>query len=275
MSFLPPIRARFFAPTSFLGALLCALLLALAPAARAQEARVSLGVAGGAQLPLSVSDRFAPRFERTDSPQNSGPTYLVHQRPKVAMNLQLEALIRTMFIRYRFSRGGWGDDRIRCAPDASAPGSATRLPSGDFDDRSINYDCGVDRERMDANPDRRARNSHQILVGVEVRAIVPWRIIPYGSIGGGLALTQYTPAEQSSAVRFGLTVIGGGGLLFPIDRNISVYFETHYALTLMSRGGNYSLRAGRAVAADRSVLSAVIDPLHALDFTLGVRFRIR
>lgn len=241
----------------------------------AQEARVSMGVGGGVNLPLSVSERFVPRFQDFGTGTIQGQSYLVHQRPAPAMSLQLEALIRTMYIRYRFNRGGWIDDTLRCVPSSDNTGSALLLPSGEIDDRSMLYDCSVDRHRVSPDPDRRRRSTHHIVAGIEIRAVERFRLIPYATVGGGMILTQYHPAAQGSSVRFGLNVQGGGGVYFPIDRNLSVFAETQYSLTLMGRGGNYSLRAGRAVAANKTVLSAVIDPQHAFDVMVGIRFRVR
>lgn len=250
-------------------------LLAILPKAHAQDARISLGVAGGANLPVSVSERFVPRFEDVDYGGTSAPTLLVHQRPRAGVNLQVEALIRTMHLRYRFTRNSWGADRLRCAPAADNTAIALRLPNGEFDDRAMTYDCDPERLRLRSDPARRALNRHQLLVGIEAPALPRWRVVPYASAGGGIVLTQYHSADQDSSIRLGLNVYIGGGFSVPIDKSVTLYLESHYALTLMARGGNYSLRAGRAVAANRTVLSAAIDPLHAFDIMAGIRLRIR
>ena len=241
----------------------------------AQATRIALGVSGGTSVPLSATDRFVPRFEDLATTTATGPTFLVHQRPRTGMNLQVEATIRNMYLRYRFSRAAWAQDRVRCRPADPSSGDATLLPNGEYDDRTMAYDCDGERARMARDPDRRNRHSHSILAGLEFQALDPWRVIPFATIGGGLVLTQYHPESQNSAIRPGIAVQVGGGLLFPVDRNVTIYIETQYNLTLMTRGGNYSLRAGRAVAAGRTVLSAVVDPIHAVDATIGIRFRIR
>lgn len=250
------------------------LVVAIASPAAAQEARVSLGVAGGVDLPLSPSDRFVPTFDDL-SLGTTGQTLLVHQRPSVGMRLQLETVIGNLAIRYGFQRNGWRSDRIRCRPVDATTGPAHLLPNGEFDDRSMDYDCGGSRSKQASDHERRPRLVHTIEAATEIAAIRPTRVIPYASIGGGIALTTYQTASQNNALRMGVMALIGGGLRVPFDRNFSLIVETRYNLTLMARGGDYSLRAGRAVAAHKSVMSAAIDPYHAIQAVVGLRVRVR
>lgn len=240
----------------------------------AQEARISIGVGGGVGLPLSASDRFVPRFADADFVGDHNPTVLVHQVPKLGMLLQLDALIGNLSIRYAFQRYGWQRDRIACSP-ADDAANATRLPNGEFDDRMMDYHCARPRGRMAAPDDRRALQMHQISGAYEIAAVQPRILIPYASIGAGILLTTFQTASQNNALRPGLMLAIGGGVRIPFDRNISMFIETRYALHLMARGGDYSLRAGRAVAADKTILSATIDPLHSIQALIGFRLRVR
>lgn len=261
------IRTRFAA----FGLALCL----LGSPAQAQDARISLGVGGGVALPLSPSDRFVPRFADADVVGDRGATLLTHYRPKTGMLLHLEALIGNLSIRYTFQNYGWKSDRIACRPTEGGNAQASRLPNGEFDDRQITYNCNVGRDRIGAQDNRRSLSVHQISGATQFVAIQPRVIIPYATIGGGLLLTNFQTANQNTAVRPGLSFLVGGGLRIPFDRNFSMFIETRYALHLMARGGDYSLRAGRAVAAEKTVLSAVIDPLHSLQAIVGLRMRVR
>lgn len=241
----------------------------------AQEARISVGVGGGVSVPMSASDRFVPRFIDASFAGNANPTYLVHLRPKPGMLLQLEALIGRLSIRYSFQRFGWNSDRIACRPGGDPPGTALLLPNGEYDDRALSYQCERPRERIAAEEARRALSMHQLSGAMEFVAIRPRVIIPYATIGGGLLLTTFQMSAQNNTLRPGLAILVGGGLRIPFDRNISMVIEARYALHLMARGGDYSLRAGRAVAAEKTVLSATVDPMHAFQSTISFRMRIR
>lgn len=263
--------------TRTLLAIVALLLLCVAAprALYAQEARISVGVGGGGAVPMSASDRFVPRFTDVGFAGNEHPTSLVHLRPKTGMLLHLEALIGRLSIRYSFQRFGWNSDRVACRPAGDPPGTALLLPNGEFDDRALSYQCERPRERIAPEEARRALSMHQISGAVEFVAIRPRVVIPYATIGGGLLLTTFQASAQNNTLRPGLALLAGGGLRIPFDRNISLVIEARYALHLMARGGDYSLRAGRAVAADKSVLSATIDPMHAFQSTISIRIRIR
>lgn len=250
-------------------------LLCTAFPAAAQEARISLGVAGGVGVPIGPSDRFVPRFVDPNYVGDRMPTQLVHFRPKTGMVLQLEALIGRLSIRYAFERFGWRDDRIACAPASNNPNDAILRPNGEYDDRGILYDCGPNTGTVSADSGRRALQIHQLSGAMEFVAIRPRMFIPYATVGGGILLTTFHTSTQNNALRPGLSLLVGGGLRIPFDRNISMFIEARYGLHLMARGGDYSLRAGRAVAADKSVLSATLDPLHNIQAVIGFRLRVR
>lgn len=279
LSLLSPLQARVLprarrrVATATLAVV--ALLVLLVPSAYAQEARVSLGAGAGMELPLSPSDRYAPTFAPPTMAGGVGPTLLVNQRPSVGLRLQLEAVIGDLAVRYGFHGTGWRKDRIRCVPAEGSPGRATLLPNGEFDDRTMDYDCRAPHAKQEPDADRRTRVVHTIEAATEIPALRPTRVIPYASLGGGLALSTYQTASQNTGIRLGVVAIVGGGLRIPIDRNVAIIFETRYSLTLMARGGDYSLRAGRAVAANKTVLSAVIDPYHGFQTSVGIRVRVR
>lgn len=241
----------------------------------AQQTRIAIGAGGGVAVPIGPSERFVPRWENTEYGGLQAPTQLVHYRPKAGMAFHLETAIRELNIRYSFQRYLWKRDRVACVPAEDNANDAVLLPNGEFDDRNVLYRCQAGGDRIQADPTRRALFVHQLDVSYAFVAIRPRVIIPYAKVGGGVLLTMFHPSEQNSNVRLGLSILAGGGLRVPLDRNISLYLETQYALHLMSRGGDYSLRAGRAVAADKTVLSALFAPMHAVQAIVGIRVRVR
>lgn len=250
-------------------------LVVATPSAMAQQTRIAIGVGGGVYTPMGPSDRFAPRWRNPEYTGQQAPTQLVHYRPKPGMGFHIETAIRELNIRYTFQRYQWKQDRVACRANEDDFGGAPLLPNGEFDDRNVQYDCDVPKDRISADPTRRPLQLHQLNVSYSFVAVRPRTIIPYATIGGGLLLTTFHTSVQNSNIRLGVSVIAGGGLRIPIDRNISLYFEAQYALHMMSRGGNYSLRAGRAVAADKTVLSSLFDPMHSLQAIIGIRVRVR
>jgi|GEM_PF-5196725 len=253
----------------------CTLVLWIATPASAQHTRIAIGAGGGVSAPIGPSDRFAPRWYNPEFTGAQGPTQLVHYRPKPGMAFHVETAIRELNIRYTFQRYQWRKDRVACIPSEQNTGDATRLPNGEYDDRNVLYQCGLDKETVDAKAGRRPLQLHQLSVSYNFVAVRPQIVIPYAKIGGGLLLTTFHTSVQNNNIRLGASIIAGGGLRVPIDRNISLYLETQYALHLMSRGGNYSLRAGRAVAVNHTVLSAIFDPMHSFQAILGIRVRVR
>lgn len=252
-----------------------ALFCAVFSTAHAQQTRIAIGAGGGMSVPIGPSERFIPRWENPEYNGLQAPTQLVHYRPKLGMAFHLETSIRELTIRYTFQRHLWKRDRVACVPAEDNVYDAVLLPNGEFDDRNVLYHCDAGGARIPADPSRRAHLVHQLDVSYAFVAVRPRIIIPYAKVGGGVLLTMFHPSEQNNSIRLGLSVLAGGGLRIPLDRNISFYVETHYALNLMSRGGDYSLRAGRAVASDKTVLSALFSPMHTIQATVGIRVRVR
>lgn len=253
----------------------CALSLGLISAAHAQQTRIAVGAGGGVMVPFGPSDRFAPRWENPEYNGYNAPTQLVHYRPKTGMGFHLETSIRELNIRYTFQRYQWKQDRVACTPSDDNLGEASLRPDGEYDDRNMQYTCGGGGETLAAESSRRPLQIHQLNVSYAFAAVRPQVVIPYAKVGGGILLSTFHASEQNNRIRLGVSLIAGGGLRIPLDRNISLYAEAQYAMHLMSRGGDYSLRAGRAVAADKTVLSALFDPLHSLQAIVGIRVRVR
>lgn len=253
----------------------CVLLGAAMPDAFGQQTRIAIGAGGGVMVPFGPSDRFAPRWANPEYSGQNAPTQLVHYRPKPGMGFHLETSIRELNIRYTFQRYQWKRDRVACVPSDDNTADASLRPNGEFDDRNMRYNCGGGGDKISAESARRPLQVHQLNVSYNFAAVRPQTVIPYAKVGGGILLTTFHSSVQNNNIRLGVSLLAGGGLRIPLDRNISLYAEAQYALNLMSRGGDYSLRAGRAVAANKTVLSAVFDPMHALQAIVGIRIRVR
>lgn len=245
------------------------------PTALGQQTRIAVGAGGGVIVPFGPSERFAPRWQDPEFNGVTGPTQLVHYRPKPGMAFHLETAIRALNIRYTFQRYLWKQDRVACTPHVDNTGRSQYLPNGEFDDRSMRYTCGGSGETVSHEQGRRALVLHQLNASYSFAATRPRVVIPYAKIGGGLLLTTFHPSVQNNHVRLGLSILAGGGLRVPIDRNVTLYVEVQYGLHLMSRSGDYSLRAGRSVAADKTVLSTLFEPMHTLQAIIGIRVRVR
>ncbi len=239
------------------------------------DARISLGVGGGAGVPFGPSSRFAPRWVEPDFNGSQGETMLTHYRPAAGMMLHLEILIQHLHIRYNFHRYGWRSDTIACTPADDNTGIAYLRPDGEFNDRTMSYHCGGDQGRIARASSRRPLMMHDLGVGWDFQAVRAQYVIPYAHIQAGLLLTTFHISDERNTPRLGMAFKGGGGLYVPIDQTIGVYVEAMYALHVMSRGDNYGLRAKRAVEAHKSIMSVLFDPMHALQFSLGLRVRIR
>lgn len=253
----------------------CAALCLYVPTALGQQTRIAVGAGGGVVVPFGPSERFVPRWHDPEFNGVQAPTQLVHYRPKPGMAFHLETTIRALNIRYTFQRYLWKQDRVACVPRENSDGTSRYLPNGEFDDRSMDYACSGAGDTISHESGRRALLIHQLNASYSFAAIRPRVVIPYAKVGGGLLLTTFHPSVQNNSVRLGVSVLAGGGLRVPIDRNVTLYVEAQYGLHIMSRGGDYSLRAGRAVAADKTVLSTLFDPMHTLQAIVGIRVRVR
>lgn len=245
------------------------------PSSFGQQTRIAVGAGGGVSVPFGPSERFVPRWQDETFHGVRGPTQLVHYRPKLGMAFHLETTIRALNIRYTFQRYLWKQDRVACLPHDDNLGSAQYLPNGEFDDRSMRYACHGGGEKISRENERRPLLVHQLNASYSFAAVRPRLVIPYAKVGGGLLLSTFHPNVQNADIRLGVSILAGGGLRIPIDRSVTLYIEAQYGLHVMSRGGDYSLRAGRAVAADKTVLSTLFEPMHTLQAIVGIRVRVR
>ena len=264
------------------GAVLIAVLsFALGPRDAAAQIRgLAIEAAGGLAVPLSPTYNAAPELHRSLEQDGAGPSLLANRTNQAGLNTRLAVLLGSLELSYSLFNLGWRHDTIVCDTMRDGTGAyadtAYRLPDGNIDDRGVRYVCPEQRARVDtSNLGRRPLTVHNIAFGL--RGVVPLslRFSLYGAAGAGFALTNHHPDERVRRVRPGVSTHAGGGVDFEVSPQVHIAVDARYQLLLLARAGDYSLNAGRAVARDRTVLAAVLDPLHLFSATLALRLTLR
>ena len=265
------------------------LLLALPSLSHAQS-RFGLELDLGADVPLGPTMRSVVSLEtQPDSGDEAvGTPRLSNRRNRVGVHAGLSAHVGTLEVEYRFERFAWNGARVRCLGDRDA----RQLPNGEFEDAEVRYNCSVPNDTVVYDgEDLRPLVFHHLIVAprfyLRSRAVQagtadgddapvkrdPMRL--YLSAGGGLSVAQYDDPNLGGTTRVGFNVGGATGVEFPVERRLSIGLELRYMLSLVSVPSSPSASSGRAVATQRNVLGALMDPIHRLGLNLTFRFDFR
>lgn len=287
-----PSRARPLAPSPspvslrVLAALGFVVVALAAPEASAQS-RFGLELDFGGQFPLSPSVRSVVSLDsETDVGQQAvGVPRLADRLNRPGFALGATALVSTLEIRYRFERFAWRGARVRCVGDRQAQ----QLPNGEIDDAEVRYDCGV--QAFDVTlpgEDGSALGMHHLSVGPRFylrrdarttirdgEVVERNRARIYGLPFAGFTLAQQQDPGLGPQLRAGVNLGAGGGLEFPLDRRVALALDARYTLSMVGGSSSPNARAGRAIAAERNVLGALMDVYHRVGLNLGIRIDFR
>ena len=281
-------RASIHAMRPLRTAIVCFILIL--PTLGNAQSRFGLELDLGADVPLGPTMRSVVSLEtQPDSGDEAvGTPRLSNRRNHVGVHAGLSAHIGTLEVEYRFERFGWNGARVQCVGDRDA----RQLPNGEIEDAEVRYDCSVPNDRIVYEGEElRPLSFHHLIVSPRfyLRSRTPVALStdteeapakrnpprPYGSAGGGLSIAQYDDPNLGGTPRVGFNVGGGGGVEFPIERRLSIGLEMRYMLTFVSVPASPSGSSGRAVATERNVLGALMDPIHRLGINLSFRFDFR
>lgn len=264
-----------------------ACLWATSAAAQSQFG-LQLDVGGDLALGPSVRSVVSLDTEADSGDESVGVPRLSDRRNRVGLHAGLTAHIGSLAVAYRFERFAWNGARVRCVGDRDA----RQLPNGEIEDAEVRYDCDVPREIITyPSEDQRALVMHHLIIGPRFYLRQRPRLLTtsgdeppeekrrparvFGTAGGGATIAQYEEPNLGRTSRFGFNLGGGGGVEVPIDRRLSVGVELRYMLSMISVPTSSSSSAGRAVATERNVLVALMDPIHRATLNLSFRFDFR
>lgn len=265
------------------------LLCLWAPSLSAQsQFGLQLDLGGDLALGPTMRSVVSLDTEADSSDESVGIPRLSDRRNRVGIHAGVTAHIGNLAVSYRFERFAWNGARVRCIGDRDAQ----QLPNGEIEDAEVRYDCDVPREIITyRSEDQRALVMHHLIIGprfyLRQRARLlttsgedapedkrrPARV--FGTAGGGATIAQYEEPNLGRTSRFGFNLGGGGGVELPIDRRLSVGIELRYMLSMISVPTSSSSSAGRAVATQRNVLVALLDPVHRATVNFSFRFDFR
>jgi hypothetical protein len=263
-------------------------VIAAAGAPVQAQSRFALELDLGFDQPLSPSVHDAVLLSDAESGETSasaGTPILVNRLNRPGFHVGVSALISTLEVRYRFERFAWRGARALCEGDREA----ARLPNGEVEDAEVVYSCTRPGERISVPGDEEgALTFHHVSVGPRFYLRRPQRSVVrdgvlverdrtrlYGILNGGVTLAGYEDPNLGRRLKPGLNAGAGGGAEFQVDRRISIAFDVRYTLSMVAGSSSPTVRAGRAAANDRNVVSALFDVYHRVGANLGFRFDFR
>lgn len=250
------------------------------------QSRFGLELDLGADAPLGPTMRSVISLETQPEAGDEavGVPRLSNRRNRVGVHAGLSAHVGTLEVEYRFERLAWNGARVQCVGDREA----RQLANGEVEDAEVRYDCEVANDRIayDGENERPLLFHHLIIsprfyLGSMASVLsedddskrAPPR--PFATVGGGLTVAQYDEPNLGATTRAGFNVGGGAGVEFPIERRLSIGIDARYILSLVSAPSSPSASSGRAVATERNVLGALMDPVHRIGLNLTFRFDFR
>ncbi|MFT6400372.1 MAG: hypothetical protein ACJAYU_005143 [Bradymonadia bacterium] len=273
-----------------IASLALATLLCLSAATANAQSQFGLQLDLGGDIALGPTVRSVVSLDTVaDSGDESvGIPRLSDRRNRVGLHGGLTAHIGSLAVAYRFERFSWNGARVQCIGDRDA----RQLPNGEIEDAEVRYDCDGPREIITyPSEDQRALSMHHLIIGPRFYLRQRPRLLTasgdelpeekrrparvYGTAGGGATIAQYDEPSLGRTSRFGFNLGGGGGVEVPIDRRLSVGVEFRYMLSMISVPASSSASAGRAVATERNVLVALMDPIHRATLNFSFRFDFR
>ena len=252
---------------------LCACLVAVGAlslcVSAAAQSRVGAQVGGGVAAPLSTSHRLHASIP---TGSDSGVPQLTDLFNNPAISIGAAFLLSSLEVRYAYQSFRFSGERQRCAGDSAA----IRRPDGEIDDAEVNYDCTIPRERIPVTDELRVPlRLHFFTVGTRFYTRRPLQPRLYGVAAAGVVLSNAPLNPERRRIRFGFNIAAGGGVDFHLDRGVALFLDARYRLSLFGKPSSSSLSAGRALAADRRVLAAVVNTFHTFDVTAGIRVYFR
>lgn len=266
---------------------LCAfsVLLALPPRAAEAQSRFGLGLSLGPTAPLSASLRNVVRLDVATVEESAvlGVPSLERWNNRLGFRGAATAHLGPVELRYTYERLGWRARAVDCVGDRLA----AQLPNGEVSDGEVRYQCDGSPELITLrNDDLAPLRLHHLSVGPRIylrrspdvatqAADLRPRAQFYAAMLAGPTLAQYTVPGLGGVLRAGGHVSVAGGTEIPVDRNLLLTLDVRYTLSFVGGSATPSARAGRAIASGRSVGGALLDALHQVGATLGVRVNFR
>ncbi len=248
---------------------LCLATLCAGAGVAEAQSRVGAQVGGGVAAPLSTSHRLHASLPVGSDAAVPQLTDLFNNP---ALSIGAAFLLSSLEVRYAYQSFRFSSERQRCMGDIAA----SRRPDGEVDDAEVSYDCDISRDRISlTNVLRAPLRLHFITVGTRFYARRPAQPRLYGVAAAGIVLSNAPLNPEQRRIRFGFNVAAGGGVDFHLDRGVALFLDARYRLSVFGKPSSSSLSAGRALAADRRVIAAVVNTFHTFDVTAGIRVYFR
>lgn len=257
----------------------------------AAQSRLSVEASIGGDIPLSPMARTSLVLsEEIVGSGTAGIPSLVDRYGLAGLRATLRVVSESFEAGYTFTLNGWARSVRRCEGDRPAP----VLADGTVDDAEVVYQCGL-RERLelveratpvqthaltgglrfwaDPGASRRRRQLDQGLPVLDARRSGVFRL--YGVIAGGPRVATFPIEAASRRLRPGFGLEGGGGLETRFSPSVLVGADVRYVFGAVWTARVPAESAIRAVAADRGVVSTVIDLSHSVVVAVTVRLELR